>query len=79
MLAEDRDDVAAVVVLPPVGAGGVGEQLPDAAGVLAASVSYTAAAGLGASFAALMFACYAAVIISGIVSSRLHVIGGANT
>jgi hypothetical protein len=27
---------------------------------------------LGASFAALMFACYAAVIISGIVSSRLH-------
>jgi hypothetical protein len=38
-----------------------------------------AAAGLGASFAALMFACYAAVIISGIVSSRLHTIGGANS
>jgi len=31
-----------------------------------------ASAGLGASFAALMFACYAAVIIAGIVSSRLH-------
>jgi len=27
---------------------------------------------LGGSFAALMFACYAAVIIAGIVSSRLH-------
>jgi hypothetical protein len=31
-----------------------------------------ASAGLGASFAALMFASYAAVIIAGIVSSRLH-------
>lgn len=30
---------------------------------------------LGGSFAALMFACYAAVILSGIVSSRLHSIG----
>ena len=29
-------------------------------------------AGLSMSFAALMFACYAAVIISGIVSSRLQ-------
>ena len=31
-----------------------------------------ASADLGAPFAALMFACYAAVIIAGIVSSRLH-------
>jgi len=29
-------------------------------------------AGLGSTFAALMFACFAAVIISGIVSSRLQ-------
>lgn len=33
---------------------------------------------LGASFSALMFACYAAVIIAGIVSSRLHTIGASN-
>lgn len=32
---------------------------------------------LGPQFAALMFACYAAVIIAGIVSSRLHQIGGS--
>jgi uncharacterized membrane protein YoaT (DUF817 family) len=36
-----------------------------------------AEAGLGPQFTALMFASYAAVIIAGIVSSRLHTAGGA--
>jgi cytochrome bd-type quinol oxidase subunit 2 len=34
---------------------------------------------LGPSFSALMFACYAAVIIAGIVSSRLHTLGGSSS
>lgn len=33
---------------------------------------------LGPSFSALMFASYAAVIIAGIVSSRLHTLGGSS-